>query len=103
MTSDVDIHAGSTVPRSFFARPSEEVAPELLGKLVVRDSDDGRCVLRVTEVEALSQQGTPLPEGQLEAHTHDEPGHVHGPDCDQAVSVGGVELAASPDHDRHTA
>ncbi|MEO7735815.1 MAG: trigger factor [Kofleriaceae bacterium] len=36
----------------------------------------------VTEVEALSQQGTPLPEGQIEDHAHDEPGHVHGPDCD---------------------
>jgi DNA-3-methyladenine glycosylase len=54
LTSDVDIHAGSTVPRSFFARPSEEVAPELLGKLIVRDDDDGHCVLRVTEVEAYA-------------------------------------------------
>jgi trigger factor len=37
---------------------------------------------QITEVEALSQQGTPLPEGQIEDHAHDEPGHVHGPDCD---------------------
>jgi trigger factor len=36
----------------------------------------------VTEVDALSQQGTPLPEGPVEGHDHDEPGHVHGPDCD---------------------
>jgi trigger factor len=34
----------------------------------------------VTEVEKLSQQGTPLPEAP--AAGHDEPGHVHGPDCD---------------------
>ncbi|HET9623928.1 MAG TPA: trigger factor [Kofleriaceae bacterium] len=40
----------------------------------------------VTEVEKLSQQGTPLPEapeGEHEhAHAHGEEGHVHGPDCD---------------------
>ncbi|CAN5886027.1 trigger factor [soil metagenome] len=33
---------------------------------------------KVTEVEALTQQGTPLPE----APTHGEEGHVHGADCD---------------------
>jgi trigger factor len=33
---------------------------------------------QVTEVEKLSQQGTPLPE----APAHGDEGHVHGPDCD---------------------
>ncbi len=33
---------------------------------------------QVTEVEQLSQQGTPVPEGP----PHGEEGHVHGPDCD---------------------
>jgi trigger factor len=33
---------------------------------------------KITEVEKLSQQGTPLPE----APSHGEEGHVHGPDCD---------------------
>ncbi len=33
---------------------------------------------KITEVEKLSQQGTPLPEGP----SHGEEGHVHGPDCD---------------------
>jgi trigger factor len=33
---------------------------------------------QVTEVEKLTQQGQPLPEGP----SHDEEGHVHGPDCD---------------------
>lgn len=39
---------------------------------------------QVTEVEKLSQQGTPLPEGPPaeHVHAHGEPGHVHGPDCD---------------------
>ena len=39
----------------------------------------------VTEVEKLSQQGTPLPEALAPEdpdHDHGEPGHVHGPDCD---------------------
>jgi trigger factor len=41
----------------------------------------------VTEVEQLTQQGTPLPEvpdsGDAHAgHDHGESGHVHGPDCD---------------------
>jgi trigger factor len=33
---------------------------------------------QVTEVEKLTQQGTPIPE----APDHGEEGHVHGPDCD---------------------
>jgi len=33
---------------------------------------------QVTEVEQLSQQGTPVPTGPA----HGEEGHVHGPDCD---------------------
>jgi len=36
---------------------------------------------QVTEVEKLTQAGTPLPEAP-DDHDHDEPGHVHGPDCD---------------------
>ncbi len=34
---------------------------------------------KVTEVEKLTQAGTPLPEGGA---PHGEQGHVHGPDCD---------------------
>lgn len=37
---------------------------------------------QVTEVDKLSQQGTPLPEAPVAGHDHGEPGHVHGPDCD---------------------
>ena len=33
----------------------------------------------ITEVEKLSEPGTPLPEG---GPSHGEEGHVHGPDCD---------------------
>jgi trigger factor len=42
---------------------------------------------QVTEVDKLSQQGTPLPEpiadpGADPGAGHDAPDHVHGPDCD---------------------
>jgi trigger factor len=38
---------------------------------------------KVTEVEKLTQQGTPLPEGGDPGHAAaDQSGHVHGPDCD---------------------
>jgi DNA-3-methyladenine glycosylase len=50
----VDLPDDSIMPRSFFARPAEEVAPELLGRLLVRDSAEGRVVLRITEVEAYA-------------------------------------------------
>jgi len=36
---------------------------------------------QITEVEKLSQQGTPLPEGPV-PDDDGEAGHVHGPDCD---------------------
>jgi len=38
----------------------------------------------VTEVDQLSQPGTPVPDASApaSAHAHGEEGHVHGPDCD---------------------
>jgi trigger factor len=38
----------------------------------------------ITEVDQLSQQGTPLPEvpDEHDHGEHGDPGHVHGPDCD---------------------
>lgn len=50
----MDFSAASVLPRDFFSRPSEEVAPDLLGCFMVRDTGEGRCVLRITEVEAYS-------------------------------------------------
>ncbi|MBS1118092.1 MAG: trigger factor [Deltaproteobacteria bacterium] len=37
---------------------------------------------QVTEVETLSQPGTPVPEGGSPGELQAESGHVHGPDCD---------------------
>ncbi|NUR61073.1 MAG: DNA-3-methyladenine glycosylase [Catenulispora sp.] len=51
------------VPRSFFARSAEDVAPDLLGCLLVRESAEGRRILRITEVEAYSGPLDPASHG----------------------------------------
>ncbi|MGH2579206.1 MAG: DNA-3-methyladenine glycosylase, partial [Actinomycetota bacterium] len=47
------------LPRSFFDRPVLKVAPELLGRYLVRTCPDGRMVLRITEVEAYGGESDP--------------------------------------------
>jgi DNA-3-methyladenine glycosylase len=50
---------GRRLPRPFFARPATVVAPELLGRVVVRILRDGtRLAARLVEVEAY-EQGDP--------------------------------------------
>src|SRR4051812_43678325 len=51
------------VPRSFFSRPAEVVAPELLGCLLIRESAEGTRVLRITEVEAYAGPLDPASHG----------------------------------------
>jgi len=44
------------LPRAFFARPSLEVAPELIGQVLARRLDDGtRLSARIVEVEAYDE------------------------------------------------
>ncbi|MDG5803035.1 DNA-3-methyladenine glycosylase [Streptomyces ossamyceticus] len=45
--------------REFFDRPVLEVAPDLLGRVLVRTTPDGPIALRITEVEAYDGQNDP--------------------------------------------
>lgn len=47
------------LPRTFFDRPVLEVAPDLLGRLLVRTTPDGPITLRLTEVEAYDGPNDP--------------------------------------------
>ncbi|MYV39583.1 DNA-3-methyladenine glycosylase [Streptomyces sp. SID1328] len=47
------------LPREFFDRPVLEVAPDLLGRLIVRTTPDGPIALRLTEVEAYDGPNDP--------------------------------------------
>ncbi len=42
------------LPRSFFDRPPEEVAPDLLGRVLTRVAPEGVVAVRLTEVEAYA-------------------------------------------------
>jgi DNA-3-methyladenine glycosylase len=45
---------GGLLPREFFDRPAEEVAPELLGHVVEHETGQGLVAVRLTEVEAYA-------------------------------------------------
>ncbi|MEU6314863.1 DNA-3-methyladenine glycosylase [Streptomyces sp. NPDC047014] len=47
------------LPRSFFDRPVLTVAPDLLGRTLVRRAPDGLMELRITEVEAYEGESDP--------------------------------------------
>lgn len=42
------------LPRSFYSRPAEVVAPELLGAVIEAETQDGLVAVRLTEVEAYA-------------------------------------------------
>ncbi|MGH3342635.1 MAG: DNA-3-methyladenine glycosylase [Carbonactinosporaceae bacterium] len=50
---------GRRLPRSFFDRPVLEIAPDLLGRVLVHDAPRGAVVLRLTEVEAYDGENDP--------------------------------------------
>lgn len=52
-------HDRTPLPRTFFDRPVLEVAPDLLGRVLVRSTADGPIALRLTEVEAYDGQNDP--------------------------------------------
>ena len=47
------------IPRSFFARPSVEVAPDLLGCVLEHETADGLVAVELTEVEAYAGRSDP--------------------------------------------
>ena len=48
---------GRRLGRSFFARPAEELAPDLLGRVLVHVGASGRVAVRLTETEAYAGVG----------------------------------------------
>ncbi|MFJ2773023.1 DNA-3-methyladenine glycosylase [Streptomyces sp. NPDC087300] len=68
--------------RDFFDRPVLDVAPDLLGRVLVRDSEDGPIELRLTEVEAYAGEvdpGSHAYRGRTARNgvMFEEPGHVY--------------------------
>src|ERR1700754_3591036 len=59
---DIAVAAGGLLPRSFFDRPVEEVAPALLGCRFANRTAEGEVTMRLTEVEAYA--------GPLDAASH---------------------------------
>jgi DNA-3-methyladenine glycosylase len=54
--------AGSLLPREFFDRPAQEVAPALLGRVIEHETAEGLVAVRLTEAEAYA--------GTLDAASH---------------------------------
>jgi len=54
-----DVPERMPLARDFFARPVVEVAPDLLGRTLLRHTPDGPIELRLTEVEAYDGENDP--------------------------------------------
>lgn len=78
----LDVPARTPLTREFFDRPVQEVAPDLLGRTLVRRGPEGPIELRLTEVEAYdgaSDPGSHAYRGRTErnASMFGPPGHAY--------------------------
>jgi DNA-3-methyladenine glycosylase len=72
----------SALPRDFFDRPALELAPDLLGRTLVRTSAEGEIAVRLTEVEAYAGELDPASHAYRgrtprNATMYGPPGHVY--------------------------
>jgi DNA-3-methyladenine glycosylase len=70
------------LPRDFFDRPALELAPDLLGRTLVRTSAEGEIAVRLTEVEAYAGELDPASHAYRgrtprNATMYGPPGHVY--------------------------
>jgi DNA-3-methyladenine glycosylase len=70
------------IPREFFARPSAEVAPDLLGCVLEHETADGLVAVGLTEVEAYAGRSDPASHAyrgktQRNAVMFGPPGHAY--------------------------
>jgi DNA-3-methyladenine glycosylase len=70
------------IPRDFFARPSVEVAPDLLGCVLEHETPDGLVAVELTEVEAYAGRSDPASHAyrgktQRNAVMFGPPGHAY--------------------------
>jgi len=70
------------IPRDFFARPSVEVAPDLLGCVLEHETADGLVAVELTEVEAYAGRSDPASHAYLgktrrNAVMFGPPGHAY--------------------------
>ncbi|MWA06486.1 DNA-3-methyladenine glycosylase [Actinomadura sp. LD22] len=73
---------GTLLPRDFFDRPVDEVAPSLLGHVITHRTPDGEVAARLTEVEAYAGPLDPAShayrgETRRNAVMFGPPGHVY--------------------------
>src|SRR6266540_3460671 len=76
------VSQAATLPRAFYNRPTLEVAPDLLGKILVHRSRRGTSAGRIVEVEAYIGESDPAchaAPGPTARNTplYGEPGHAY--------------------------
>lgn len=74
--------APAPLPREFFARPSDQVAPDLLGCVIEHQTADGLVAVALAEVEAYSGEADPASHAFRGRTARNEvmygpPGHVY--------------------------